>query len=156
MFVGWQGAEPVAIAAGYRDGLTVGVMGVGVVPAARGRGIGSAMTLRAARAFTGADLAWLHPSDEARSMYERLGFVPVSDWEVWVRGPGAAADVEAEAARLEGRDSLGGAVDDLAVVQRLVEVHDHPLEHADLDAGDVSGVGSWPSYNVIVTASAPY
>jgi ribosomal protein S18 acetylase RimI-like enzyme len=100
MFVGWQGAEPVAIAAGYRDGDTTGVMGVGVVPAARGRGLGSAMTVRAARAFPGADLAWLHPSDEARSMYARLGFEQVSEWEVWVREPGAADDVDVEAARL--------------------------------------------------------
>ena len=100
MFVGWQGAEPVAIAAGYRDGPTTGVMGVGVVPAARGRGIGSAMTVWAGRAFTGADLAWLHPSDEARSMYARLGFQQVSEWEVWVREPGAADDVDVEAARL--------------------------------------------------------
>ena len=100
MFVGWQGAEPVAIAAGYRDGPTTGVMGVGVVPAARGRGIGSAMTVWAGRAFTGADLAWLHPSDEARSMYARLGFQQVSEWEVWVREPGAADDVVVVAARL--------------------------------------------------------
>ena len=100
MFVGWQGAEPVAIAAGYRDGPTTGVMGVGVVPAARGRGIGSAATVRAARAFTGADLAWLHPSDEARPMYARLGFEQVSEWEVWVRGPLAVDEVDVEAARL--------------------------------------------------------
>ncbi|MGZ8580135.1 MAG: GNAT family N-acetyltransferase [Actinomycetota bacterium] len=99
MFVGWRGVDPVGIASAYRDGFTVGVMGVGVVPAARGRGLGSAMTFQAARAFPGADLAWLHPSDEARSMYERLGFVSVSDWEVWVRGA-AAVDVEAGAARL--------------------------------------------------------
>jgi len=100
MFVGWHGAEPVAIAAGYRDGATTGVMGVGVVPAARGRGLGSAMTVRAARAFPGADVAWLHPSDEARSMYERLGFEQVSAWEVWVRSPGTADEVDVEAARL--------------------------------------------------------
>lgn len=85
MFVGWMGEEPVAISAAYRDGTTTGVMGVGVVPSARGQGLGSAMTVRAARSFDGADLVWLHPSDEARSMYERIGFERVADWEVWVR-----------------------------------------------------------------------
>jgi GNAT superfamily N-acetyltransferase len=85
-FLGWQRDEPVAIATGYLlEPATVGVMGVGVAPAARGRGVGSAMTVAAATAFPGVDLAWLHPTAEAGSMYERLGFRGVSDWEVWVR-----------------------------------------------------------------------
>lgn len=98
MLVAWRGVEPVGIASAYRDRATTGVMGVGVVPSARGGGLGSALTVCAARAFPGADLAWLHPSDEARSMYERLGFEAVSEWEVWVRGAGV--DIDAEAARL--------------------------------------------------------
>ena len=98
-FVAWRGADAVGIASGYRDGSTTGVMGVGVHPSARGRGLGSAITVRAARAFPEADLAWLHPSDEARSMYARLGFERVADWEVWTRGP-SAVDPAAEAARL--------------------------------------------------------
>jgi GNAT superfamily N-acetyltransferase len=84
-FVAWERERPVGIATGYLHDAAVGVMGVGVVPSARRRGIGSALTLRAATAFPGADMAWLHPSDEARGMYERLGFAPVSQWEVWVR-----------------------------------------------------------------------
>ena len=99
MFVAWRGTEPAGIASAYRDRDTTGVMGVGVVPAARGGGLGSALTVCAARAFPGADLAWLHPSDEARSMYERLGFEAVSEWEVWVRRA-AGVDIDAEAARL--------------------------------------------------------
>lgn len=87
MFVAYRGVEAVGISAAYLDGATIGVMGVGVVPPARHRGIGSALTVRAAKAFPGADLAWLHPSREALSMYERLGFERVSDWEVWVRLP---------------------------------------------------------------------
>jgi GNAT superfamily N-acetyltransferase len=84
-FVAWDEDRPVGIATGYRHDDAVGVMGVGVVPSARRRGIGSALTRRAATAFPGADIAWLHPSDEALRMYERLGFAPVSQWEVWVR-----------------------------------------------------------------------
>ena len=64
-------------------------------PAARTLGLGSALTVQAARAFPEGDLAWLHPSDEARSMYGRLGFRPVADHEIWIRGA-----------------VLGGAVDD--------------------------------------------
>ena len=84
-FVAWRAGDPVGISAAHRDGPTTGVMGVGVHPSARGHGLGSAITVRAARAFPGCDLAWLHPSDEARSMYERLGFERVADWEVWAR-----------------------------------------------------------------------
>lgn len=72
-------------AAAYLLGDTVGIFGVGVIPSERGRGIGAALTRRAATAFGDrADLAWLQPSDPARPMYERLGFRDVSDWEVWV------------------------------------------------------------------------
>jgi ribosomal protein S18 acetylase RimI-like enzyme len=84
-FVAWEGKRPVGIATGYLHDGAVGVMGVGVVRSARRRGIGSALTLRAAHAFPEADVAWLHPSDEALSVYRRLGFEPVSRWEVWVR-----------------------------------------------------------------------
>jgi GNAT superfamily N-acetyltransferase len=87
MFVAWRDGAPVGISAAYLHGATTGVMGVGVAPVARGKGLGSALTVRAARVFPGADLAWLHPSDEALSMYERLGFERVSDWEVWTRLP---------------------------------------------------------------------
>lgn len=98
-FVAWRGADAVGISSGYRDGSTTGVMGVGVHPSARGLGLGSAITVRAARAFPECDLAWLHPSDEARSMYARLGFERVADWEVWTRDPNAV-DASAEAARM--------------------------------------------------------
>ena len=99
MFVARRSGEPVGISSAYRDGSTVGVMGVGVVPAARRQGLGSALTVRAASAFPGADLVWLHPSGEARSMYERLGFERIADWEVWARDPGGV-DRKAEAVRL--------------------------------------------------------
>ena len=84
-FVAWEGDVAVGSAAGYLHKGAVGVLGVGVVPHARRRGIGAALTLAAARAFPGADLAWLHPSDKALHMYEQLGFKAVSNWQVWVR-----------------------------------------------------------------------
>jgi ribosomal protein S18 acetylase RimI-like enzyme len=85
MFTAWIDGEPVGEASAYLLDDTVGIFGVGVVESARRRGIGAALTLRAARAFDDrTDLAWLQPSDPARRMYARLGFRPVSDWEVWV------------------------------------------------------------------------
>jgi GNAT superfamily N-acetyltransferase len=78
--------RPVGEASAWLLDGSVGVFGVGVVEASRGLGLGAALTLLAALAFgDAADLAWLLPSDRARPMYERLGFRPVSTWEVWVR-----------------------------------------------------------------------
>jgi GNAT superfamily N-acetyltransferase len=84
-FVAWDGDEPVAIAASYLHEKAVGIFGVGVVPAARRRGIGAAITAHAALAFPDADLAWLQPTEMATQLYEGLGFRRVADWEVWVR-----------------------------------------------------------------------
>jgi hypothetical protein len=84
MFLAWEGDRPVGEATGYVADGTVGIFGVGVITEARRRGIGAALTLAAARAFPGrADLAWLQPSTMAASMYRRLGFETISDWEVW-------------------------------------------------------------------------
>ena len=84
MFTAWTDDEPVGEASAYLLDDTVGIFGVGVVESARRRGIGAALTLRAARAFDDrTDLAWLQPSDMARRMYEGQGFRRVSDWEVW-------------------------------------------------------------------------
>jgi ribosomal protein S18 acetylase RimI-like enzyme len=85
ILVAWVDGEPVGEATGYLVDGTVGIFGVGVVEGARRRGIGAALTVRAATAFGDrADLAWLQPSDMARPLYERLGFRRVSDWEVWI------------------------------------------------------------------------
>jgi GNAT superfamily N-acetyltransferase len=83
-FLAWRGTEPVGGAVAQEGAGATGVFGVGVVPQARGRGIGAALTVAAVRAFP-ADLAWLVPSDLARPMYERLGFRDLETWEVWVR-----------------------------------------------------------------------
>ena len=91
MFLAWDGDRPVGEATAYVSDGTVGIFGVGVIPEARRRGIGAALTLAAARAFPDrADLAWLQPSTMAASMYRRLGFETVSDWEVWT-APAQAA-----------------------------------------------------------------
>jgi ribosomal protein S18 acetylase RimI-like enzyme len=83
-FVAWEGDEPVGIASAHLRAGAVGILGVGVVPSARRRGIASALSVIAARAFP-ADLAWLHAAEDGRSLYARLGFRQVAEWEVWVR-----------------------------------------------------------------------
>jgi GNAT superfamily N-acetyltransferase len=85
LFLAMLDGRVVGEAAAYLAEGAVGIFGVGVVPPARGRGIGAALTRLAANAFGDrADLAWLQPSARARPMYERLGFRAVSGWEVWV------------------------------------------------------------------------
>lgn len=83
-FVAWEGDEPVGIASAHLREGAIGIFGVGVVTGARRRGIASALSVVAARAFP-ADLAWLHAAEGARDVYERLGFREVAMWEVWVR-----------------------------------------------------------------------
>lgn len=83
-FVAWREDAPVGAASGFLHEGAVGIMGVGVIEAARRRGVGAAITAAAARAFAGADLAWLQPSPMALGMYRSLGLREVSRWEVWV------------------------------------------------------------------------
>ena len=83
-FVAWEGDDPVGIASAHLRGGAIGILGVGVDPRARRRGLASALSVIAARAFP-ADLAWLHAAEGARSMYAQLGFREIAEWEVWVR-----------------------------------------------------------------------
>jgi GNAT superfamily N-acetyltransferase len=83
--------EPVGVAFGVRTsgsgGQSVGVFGVGVLPAARRRGVGGALTtyVLAWGIFTGADLAWLNPdTDEAARLYARLGFHETGGIDIYV------------------------------------------------------------------------
>ena len=83
-YVAWEGEEPVGIASAHLREGAIGILGVGVIPRARRRGIASALSVIAARAFP-ADLAWLHAAEGVRSVYAQLGFREVAEWEVWVR-----------------------------------------------------------------------
>ncbi|HSD49555.1 MAG TPA: GNAT family N-acetyltransferase [Actinomycetota bacterium] len=83
-FLAWNGDRAVGSAVAQEGAGATGVFGVGVLPEARRRGVGAALTVTAARAFP-ADLAWLVPSEMARPMYERLGFRDLETWQVWIR-----------------------------------------------------------------------
>jgi ribosomal protein S18 acetylase RimI-like enzyme len=83
--------EAVGVATGVladgRAGTTVGVFGVGVLPTARRRGVGGALTGTVVDwGFSGgADLAWLCPdSDEAVRLYARMGFVETGGFDIYV------------------------------------------------------------------------
>jgi len=89
--LGLLDGKPVAVAAATPplDGLSE-VAGIGVLEEARGRGLGGAMTAAAARAAAehGAELAFLAPgSDDARSVYERVGFRP-AETSLYYADPG--------------------------------------------------------------------
>jgi GNAT superfamily N-acetyltransferase len=76
----------VAQAITNTQGGAVGVFGVATLPEYRRRGIGTAITAFAIDAVRDeADLAWLQSSELGRGLYERMGFRPVSDWDVWTR-----------------------------------------------------------------------
>jgi GNAT superfamily N-acetyltransferase len=87
-FVAWDGDVPVGCAVAHRHERSIGLFGVGVVPDARKRGLGSALTVAAARSAP-ADLSWLFPSQMAATMYRRLGFADLETWEVWVDSGGS-------------------------------------------------------------------
>jgi ribosomal protein S18 acetylase RimI-like enzyme len=91
-FVAWEGGIPVGAGIAYEVARTVGIYGVSVIPAARRRGIGAAITDVCARAFPDADLAWLQASEMGLGLYEGLGFRRVADWEVWVRIRGSPGE----------------------------------------------------------------
>jgi predicted GNAT family acetyltransferase len=77
----------VAQAVTNMQGGAVGVFGVATLPEYRRRGIGTAITAFAIDDVRDeADLAWLQSTAMGRTLYERMGFRPVSEWDVWVRG----------------------------------------------------------------------
>jgi ribosomal protein S18 acetylase RimI-like enzyme len=79
--------EPAGSAGVHLDHGAAGIMGVATRPAARRRGIGTALTIGclARAADEGCDLAWLQSEPAARTIYDRLRFEVVSDWVVWTR-----------------------------------------------------------------------
>jgi ribosomal protein S18 acetylase RimI-like enzyme len=85
--------EGVAVGVGHmlvsngEAGRAAYVAGIGVLPAARGRGVGAAVSswLVEAGIAAGTRLAHLHPdTDAAARIYARLGFVEVDGFDVYV------------------------------------------------------------------------
>jgi ribosomal protein S18 acetylase RimI-like enzyme len=77
--IGSLDGRPVATGTAYLTGPTAGLYNIATLPAARGRGVGHAVTLtlmELARA-AGAEHAVLHATEAGRPVYERAGFVEV-------------------------------------------------------------------------------
>jgi GNAT superfamily N-acetyltransferase len=79
------GGAPVATATLFLGGGAAGIYNVATLPAARGRGIATAVTLAALREgrMQGARVGVLHPSDMARPVYRRLGFAECCTWDCY-------------------------------------------------------------------------
>jgi hypothetical protein len=91
LYVGYLGAEPVATAVRGSRRRIAGIGGVSTIPAARRRGIGAAITLRAALdgLAEGCIASFLQASEMGYRVYERMGYRHVVDFHVW-SAPGAA------------------------------------------------------------------
>ncbi len=70
-----------------RAGAVLGIFNVATVPAARGRGVGRAVTLAALRdgAGAGCRMAVLQASEMGHPVYERLGFRDFAAYDIYVR-----------------------------------------------------------------------
>ncbi|MFC0505384.1 GNAT family N-acetyltransferase [Micromonospora costi] len=80
-----EAGKPAGTGLGLRTGGVVGVFNIAVVPTARGRGLGRAITETVLRdgVAAGADAAYLHSSDMGRPLYESMGFRLVETWTVF-------------------------------------------------------------------------
>lgn len=82
-WVGYLDGEPVATAGSFTSNGTTEIEWVSTHAAARGRGIGAALTWTALSADPTAD-AVLIATDDGRPVYRRLGFVPVLRLSMWM------------------------------------------------------------------------
>lgn len=85
LWVGRLDGEVVATAASWVDEGVNQVEMISTAPAARGKGIGAALTWAASTAEPSLP-AVLFSSDLGRPVYERLGYVALSRWTLWFGG----------------------------------------------------------------------
>ena len=82
--VAYLDGSPIATATAHScHGITL-VEGVAVMPEARGRGAAAAVTAAATSAFRDHS-AVLLASDDGQPVYERLGYLRLERWTVWLR-----------------------------------------------------------------------
>lgn len=84
VWLAWLDGVPVAMAAAHRHAGATLVEYVATLPSARGRGAGAAVTWAATLADP-ATPAVLIASDDGRPVYQRMGYVAVERWTVWLR-----------------------------------------------------------------------
>ncbi|MFC7531593.1 GNAT family N-acetyltransferase [Actinoplanes sp. GCM10030250] len=88
-YVAEEAGRVVATGLGMRTSGVVGVFNIGVAPAARGRGLGRAITERVMLdGFeAGADRAYLHASSMGRPLYESMNFRLLETWTLFTAEP---------------------------------------------------------------------
>jgi GNAT superfamily N-acetyltransferase len=84
VWVAWSDGRPAAVAAAHHHAGVTLVEFVATLPASRGRGAGAAVTW-AATLSDPARPAVLIASDDGRPVYERMGYLAVERWTVWLR-----------------------------------------------------------------------
>jgi GNAT superfamily N-acetyltransferase len=77
------GEQPQGCALVWLAGGTLAVSGLGVAPQWRGRGVGAALVASSSRlgqqADPGADVAWMHATDQGAGLYRAMGFSLVDE-----------------------------------------------------------------------------
>lgn len=87
VFVAYDDGGPLGTAAAHSAaGMTL-VENVAALGAARGRGVGAAVTAAATVAFGSGQPAVLIASDDGQPVYQRLGYLRVERWTAWLRSP---------------------------------------------------------------------
>ncbi len=87
IWLGYLEGEPVAVAVAHHDSGVTLVQYVATLPAARGRGLGSAVTWAATLSEPDAP-AMLVASDDGRGVYEQMGYHALERWSCWIRPAG--------------------------------------------------------------------
>jgi GNAT superfamily N-acetyltransferase len=90
IYVGYSAGMPVTTGLAIRTGRTIGVYNIATIEAARRRGLGSLMTARitADGRANGCDVAILQASEMGLSIYERLGYRTVVEYDGYVEPEG--------------------------------------------------------------------
>jgi GNAT superfamily N-acetyltransferase len=87
LFLAYDGSDPIAVAGASLFHGIAEIDWVATIPAARGRGVGAAVTWAATTADPSRP-AVLLSSDPGRSVYERLGYLPIARFTGWQRAAG--------------------------------------------------------------------
>jgi hypothetical protein len=82
--LGSVAGRPVSTANGFLEAGVLGIYGVATVPAARGLGFATALTIRTLARHPSAT-AVLQPSEHAERLYVRLGFERFTTFRTWTR-----------------------------------------------------------------------
>ncbi|HUQ77258.1 MAG TPA: GNAT family N-acetyltransferase [Patescibacteria group bacterium] len=86
VYVGYTNGAPVTTGLGVRTGRTIGIYNIATIESARRRGLGAAITERVAADgyAAGCDVAILQASPMGHSVYERLGYRTVVEYDAWI------------------------------------------------------------------------